>query len=326
MGSVSFGQSTKGKGQSLVFFGNERLATGVSTTAPTLQALIAAGYDVKAVVSNYERGTSRNARELEIKEVADKNGIPMLLPDKPVDIIDQLKSFSAEVAVLVAYGRIVPQEIIDVFPKGIINIHPSLLPLHRGPIPLESVILNGEVKTGVSVMQLVKAMDAGPVYGQTEVLLNGNETKQELADKLLEIGVKMVIELLPGILNGSVISKPQDDTKATYDKMIGKADGIIDWHKTAEQLEREIKAYAVWPKSYTSIAKREVILTSAHVDESPKSKVESRKLKPGEISITEDKELAAQTDDGLLIVDKLKPAGKKEMSAKEFLSGYGKNL
>lgn len=311
----------------LVFFGNERLATGVTTTAPTLKALINAGHKVVAVVSNYERGTSRNARELEIQAVAEKHGIPVLLPENPADIIDQLKNFNADVAVLVAYGRIVPQNIIDVFPKGIINIHPSLLPMHRGPTPIESVILDGSAATGVSVMQLVKAMDAGPVFMQTQVELSGTETKQELADHLLEIGGKMIIELLPGILDGSVLAKPQNDSTATYDKMITKEDGRIDWTKSAEFLEREIRAYAEWPKSYTTLAGIDLIVTKVHVvlgQSEPIGKI--FKVAAENMDLDNNGLLFAQTAEELLAIDFLKPAGKKEMTAKEFIAGYGKNL
>ena len=300
----------------LVFFGNERLATGVVTVAPTLRALIAAGYDVVAVVSNYERGTSRNARTLEIQYIADAHNIPVLLPEKPADIADTLQSYDAAVAVLVAYGRIVPQEIINIFPRGIVNIHPSLLPLHRGPTPLESVILNGDDRTGVSVMSLVKAMDAGPVYGQSEVPLSGSETKQELADSLLEIGSLMVIELLPGILDGSIEAKPQDDVAATYDKLIAKDDGKIDTTKSAERLEREIRAYAWWPKSYTTLKGKEVIITAAHV-------VPTNHGTPGELTTDKDTGiLMIDTANGSLCIDKIKPAGKNEMTAKQFLNGY----
>jgi methionyl-tRNA formyltransferase len=308
----------------IVFFGNERLATGVSTKAPTLQALIKAGYDVKAVVSNYERGTSRSARELEIKQVADSHNIPVLLPDSPIDIIDQLKNFDAKIAVLVAYGRIIPQSIIDIFPYGIVNIHPSLLPLHRGPIPIESVILSGEERTGVSIMQLVKAMDAGPVYGQKEIVLNNTETKQELADMLLSIGSEMVIGLLPGILDGSFTVTAQDDARATYDKMIKKEDGKIDWSKPAVQLERGIRAFVEWPKSSTILAGKEVIITKAHVcEQNQESRIKNQE---SIVWKTENGELAVQTSKEILIIDILKPASKKEMTAREFLAGYGKDL
>jgi methionyl-tRNA formyltransferase len=312
--------------KSLVFFGNERLATGVGTSAPTLQALIDAGYDVVAVVSNYERGTSRNARELEIKEIAERYNIPVLLPDNPSDIADQLRDFGAEIAVLVAYGRIVPQNVIDIFPKGIINIHPSLLPLHRGPTPIESVILDGSKTTGVSVMQLVKAMDAGPVYGQSVVDLSGTETKQQLADHLLDIGSKMVLELLPGILDGSVIAKPQDDNDVTFDKTIAKSDGIIDWNKSAVQLEREVRAYAGWPKSTTTLAGQEVIITGAGIAVSAvKIPVGSR---IGDVTVSDGviegvaKAIFVQTSDGCLMIERLKPAGKNEMDSSAFINGY----
>jgi methionyl-tRNA formyltransferase len=293
----------------VVFFGNERIATGVSTTIPTLQALIAAGYEVAAVVSNYEAGTSRSARQLEVQSIANAHNIPMLLPDKPTDILEELRDFGAEIAVLVAYGRIVPQSIIDLFPRGIVNLHPSLLPLHRGPTPIESVILHGETKTGVSIMCLEAAMDAGPIYGQSEIALRGDETKQELADTLLNVGSKMLIELLPGILDGYIIAKPQNNEAATYDKLIKKEDGRIDLTKPARVLEREIRAFAEWPKSYTTIAGTDVIITKAHIAEA-----------------ANENELAIKTGKDYLIIDTLKPAGKNEMTAAEFLRGYGKDL
>jgi methionyl-tRNA formyltransferase len=173
--------------KTIVFFGNERLATGVSTDAPTLEALVKAGYNVAAVVSHYEAGQSRKARVLEIDEVAKRHSIPVHLPEKPEHLAEELKAIGADVGVLVAYGKIVPQSLIDIFPKGIVNIHPSLLPLHRGPIPIESVILDGSSRTGVSIMALAKEMDAGPVYAQSEVKLDGQETKQHLADHLLDV-------------------------------------------------------------------------------------------------------------------------------------------
>ncbi len=304
--------------KTILFFGNERLATGVSTTAPTLTALIEAGYDVAAVISNFERGTSRSARDLEIAAIAEKHGIPLLLPAKPGDIIDDLLAYRAEAAVLVAYGKIVPQSVIDIFPSGIVNIHPSLLPLHRGPTPLESVILDGSAKTGVSLMQLAKEMDAGPVYGQSELELKGDETKQELADQLLEIGGSMLIELLPGILDGSVVALPQDDSRATYDQLINKDVGELDWTKPAAQLEREVRAFAEWPKSRTEVAGKEVIVTKACTAKGSG--------KPGEIDINGiDNVVTVTTSDGLLCIEKLKPAGKSEMNAGAFIRGYARS-
>ncbi len=304
----------------ILFFGNERLATGVNTNLPVILALIEHGYDIAAIVSNYTNGKSRNARDLEIKRVAQAHNIPLLLPIKLTDIRDQIIGYSAGAAVLVAYGKIVPQEIIDLFPKGIINIHPSLLPNHRGPTPIESTILNGDFKTGVSIMKLAKNMDAGPIFDQLEFKLSGMESKQDLADNLLKLGKSLILKLLPGILDGSVVPVKQDETGASYDKLITKADGLIDWKKTAIQLEREIRAYLRWPGSHTHIASKEVIITKAHVVDQKVSGTHQTEV--GTISILEGKVLAIQTGEKMLAIDKLTPIGKKEMSAQSFMAGY----
>jgi len=298
---------------SIIFFGNERLATGVSTGVSTLKAILQAGYRVAAIVSHNEDTNSRKPRPLEIAEVAESHSIPILLPSKPADIHDQLVSYGAEIGVLVAYGKIVPQSIIDIFPKGIINIHPSLLPKHRGPIPLESVILNGETETGVSVMGLVKAMDAGPVYAQETVPLRGDETKQELADTLLGIGSKLILNVLPQALAGTAQPKPQDDSQATFDELISKQDGVLDFSKPAEQLAREVRAYLGWPQSRTSIGNKEVVITAAHV--------EAGTGEPGKVW-REDKKFGIYTTSGIFVIDSLKPVGKNEMTAQAFLNGY----
>ncbi len=306
----------------IVFFGNERLATGISTTAPTLRSLIKNGYDVTAVVSNFTAANSRQARELEIADIAKSHNIPLMLPEKLRDIKAQIAGFGASVGILVAYGKMVPQDIFAMFPHGIINIHPSLLPRHRGPTPIESSILQGDQKTGVSIMQLASAMDAGPIFGQSELTLNGTETKQELADKLLDIGQAMIIDLLPGILDDKIAALPQDNASATYDRLIDKADGSIDWHKPAVQLEREIRAFDGWPKSRTTIVGKEVIITKAHV-----LQVKNNNKKPGNIDLVKDLgELHVACGQDSIVIDRLKPAGKPEMTAQAFIAGYGQTL
>lgn len=297
----------------IVFFGNERLATGVTTSADTLQELVNGGYNVVAVVSHNEATASRQQRELEVAVVAKKHGIPVFLPAKPAEIIDTLAEFKPMLGVLVAYGKIVPQSVIDLFPRGIVNIHPSLLPLHRGPTPLESVILDGSKKTGVSLMRLASEMDAGPVYAYSELDLQGNESKQFLADELLALGSSMLGALLPRIISGDVIGAPQDGSKATYDSLITKGNGVLDWQKPAAQLEREVRAYAEWPKSRTILGGNAVIITKAHML--------SGVGEPGKIW-KEGKNFGIYTTGGIFVIDSLKPAGKAEMSAEAFLAGY----
>jgi len=286
----------------------------VTTPASTLQALLAAGYKVEAVVvAQNDQGKSRRGRELEVATIAKAHNIPLIAPAKLKAVKDDLAAYKATAGVLVAYGKIVPQEVIDIFPKGIINIHPSLLPKHRGPTPIESAILHGDKETGVSLMQLSAKMDAGPVYAQETVLLHGNESKQMLADQLLALGGNMLVHYLPDILSGKLKASKQNDKQATYDKLISKEAGQLDYHKPAEELEREVRAYAGWPKTHVLLANQQLVITSAHA-------VAGQGM-PGSMWL-QGKELGIFCQEGILVFDSLIPAGKKEMTAQAFLAGY----
>lgn len=259
----------------LILFGNEKLATGITARHVVSEALITEGYGIAASITG--------------------------------DVPSDLAKHKAEAAVLVAYGKIIPQDILDIFPKGIINLHPSLLPKYRGPTPIETAILEGASETGVSLMRLSARMDAGPVYEQKRLPLNGDETKQELADRLLELGKEMLVDKLPAILDGWLTPKPQNDHEATYTKLLEKADGEIDWQKPAEVIERQVRAFAGWPRSRAKVHNRDVIITKVRVAENEKDGELVIKCRPGYLEIQE------------LIA----PSGKT-ISAEEFLRGYQK--
>jgi methionyl-tRNA formyltransferase len=297
------------KSNKLVFFGNERLATGLShTSAPTLRRLVKNGYEITAVVSHYSAGSSRNSRPLEIAGIAKQHNIPVLLPDNLTAIKDQLQNMDAVAAVLVAYGKIIPKEIIDVFPRGIINIHPSLLPKYRGPTPIEQAILDGVSQTGVSIMQLTAGMDAGPLYAQTKLNLEGDESKEMLAENLLGLGSHILLEVLPGILSGSLQPYAQADSDATYTKLLVKEDGIIDWSADSKIIERQVRAFMGWPKSRADVMGHKVIITKARVAKDKNDGALVMQCQPGWLEI---QELVA-------------PSGRKITGA-EFLRGYAKN-
>lgn len=307
--------------KTIVFFGNERLATGVSTDAPTLRRLIAAGYHIAAIVSHYSHGQSRNARPLEVSDIAAEYNIPVLLPDRLSDIRDTLASSNAIAGVLVAYGKMVPESIINLFPRGIVNIHPSRLPAYRGPTPIESVILEHEPETAVSLMQLAKEMDAGPLYAQQSIKLTGSESKQDLANTLLSIGGDLLQHHLPNILEGRLTPTPQSDTSATYCSLIMKSDGHIDWHKPSQRIADEIRAYAGWPGSRTTLGTIEVIITRSHID------TVACHDQPGKVTVLSPDSFAVQAGDGhRLVVDELKPLGKNNMTARSFLAGYRQKI
>jgi methionyl-tRNA formyltransferase len=306
--------TTKKMSNKILFFGNERLATGVHSSVSTLQALLTGGYEVPAIiVAQAETAKSRQQRQLEVSVIAGQHDIPVLSPADLAETHDQLAAYDAEMAVLIAYGKIVPAAILDLFPKGIINVHPSLLPLHRGPTPIENAILDGDRQTGVSLMRLSAKMDAGPVYAQKTMRLNGDETKQGLADRLSAIGVDMVLEYVAEILDGSARPQPQTESNSTYDHLIAKADGQLDWTKPAVRLEREVRAYAGWPRSRTRLGSTEVIVTGCHV--------QSGRGEPGSI-LTDSGQLSVFCSEEILVIDSLIPAGKKEMAGKAFLAGY----
>jgi len=300
-------------GQSLIFIGNERLATAVTTTAPIFRALILAGYKFEAVVASHEDAISRQKRDLEIGQVAQAHNIPVILPGSEIPLVDKLRKHPATAAILAAYGQVVPQAVIDLFPRGIINIHPSLLPKLRGPTPIETAILEGSLQTGVSLMKLEAGLDTGPVYAQKKTALNGTETKPELSEKLGQLGAELLIKHLPDILSGALIPKPQTG-HASFSQKITKAGGKIDWSKPASQLEREIRAYAGWPGSYTKLAGKDVSITQA--------KIYNLSGTPGDIFVAERQNLGVYCGKNALTIERIKPAGKKEMTGQEFTRGY----
>ncbi|MDN5274115.1 MAG: methionyl-tRNA formyltransferase [Candidatus Saccharibacteria bacterium] len=291
----------------LLFFGNERLVSGLKTTnAPVLTALIEHGYTIAAVVSHHSDGKSRNNRELEVAQVAANHDIPVYLPNRPSEIRDELIALGAEAAILVAYGRIIPQSIIDIFPKGIINIHPSLLPNYRGPTPIESAITNGDKETGVSIMQLTAGMDEGPVYAQTTVPLIGTETKFDLYEKLSDASVELLLKVLPTILDSSLQPTSQDDSKATYCQLLSKSDSQLSPTTfTAAEAERRVRAHLGFPKTKTALLGHDIIITKAHVETEPKT--------PLDIECR---------DGAFLSVDELIAPSGRAMSSEAFLRGY----
>ena len=299
--------------KTILFFGNERLATSVTTRLPVLNQLVLNGYYIAAIILAGKSGRSDNS---EVVNFAGQHQIPVhYLTDIS---LEKLADYKASVAILASFGSIVSQAVIDLFPQGIINIHPSLLPKHRGPIPIEAAILDNDRRTGVSIMRLSASMDSGPLYDQKSLALTGNETKQDLADQLDQTGAELLIRNLPGIITGQLTPQPQPLTGSSYDRRLTSQTGRLDFRQTAEVLERQIRAYAGWPKSRLDIQHLQLIVTAAHVES-------KQATDPGQISINK-QQLWIDTAQDALSIDRLIPAGSKEMSSAEFIRGYGKIL
>ncbi len=297
----------------IIFFGNESVATGVTTNAPLLRSLISHHYNVCLVVINKHTISSRHKQELAIERVAKEFKIPLVSPDKLSDINDQIKSLQPTLGVLVAYGRIIPETTLKLFDCGIINIHPSLLPEYRGSTPIEHAILDGRTQTGVTVMLVTPEMDAGPILDQAKLRIHSSYTKQTLADKLLLLGHDMVLKLIPKILAGQFTTHKQNNNAATYTKLISKSDGKLDGEKNSLTLLRQIKAYAGWPGSYLDYKGSVVNVLEANQS--------NLNVQSGQLAKL-NKKLYFGTRDGAIEITLLKPASKSVISAREFINGH----
>ncbi len=288
--------------KTIVFFGTEDF----SLTA--LAGLIDAGYIIAAVVTkpDSKKGRGQRLTPPSVKVLAEQHNIPVWQPTKLSDIADDIRALSNPAGVLVSYGKIIPQSIIDLFSPGIVNVHPSLLPLYRGPSPIESAIKNGDTQTGVSIMQLSSAMDAGPVYMQSTHPLDHTETQPELYVTLAQEGTELLLETLPRIISGDCKPTPQDDTKAVYCSLLQKTESILDpTALTASEAERRIRAHLAFPKSKLLLVGHLCIITAAHV------------------ATTKNTPLEVQCVDGhYLVIDELIAPNGRRMSAQSFTNGY----
>lgn len=285
----------------IVFFGSGPVA------AKSLE-LLAQNFTVEAVV------TKPTTTEAMAKIVGSSNVYSVGTKAELDDLMSK-KPFEAKLAVLIDFGIIVSQSVIDYFPLGIVNSHFSILPELRGADPITFAILSGQNKTGVSLMLLVMAMDEGPLLTQKEINIEPDDTSVTLTDRLISLSDQLLAEHIPKYVNGEINPKAQTG-EPTYSRKLTKQDGQIDWSKPAEQIEREIRAYEEWPRSYTNLNGIDVIITKAHT-------VPSDFGEPGAIQVVkESKSLIVQCGSGYLCIDSIQPAGKKEMPVKAFLAGY----
>lgn len=293
--------------KTIIFFGTDEFS------AVSLRELIERGFTIGAVVTKPDsrKGRGRELQASVVKQIALQNNIPVWQPLKMMEIADRIAALQQAknekpIGVLVSYGKIIPQAIIDLFEPGIINIHPSLLPKYRGPSPIESAILHGDTETGVSIMQLSAEMDAGPVYKQVFFSLNDTEQAPDLELKLAALGAQELVTILPSILNGSLQPQAQDDTLASYCKLLSKDDSILDLETlTAEQAERRVRAYIAYPKTKATIAGHLVVITKAHIANASESILD------------------IQCNGGqFLSIDELIGPSGRAMDAKAFLNGY----
>lgn len=299
----------------IIFMGTPDFSVG------TLEALTRAGHEVTLTVTQPDKpkGRGKSMQFPPVKEAALAHGIEVYQPAKVRDeaCIEYLRNYEADIIVVVAFGQILPKEILTMPRYGCINVHASLLPKYRGAAPIQWAVINGEPVTGVTTMRMDEGLDTGDMILKEEVVLTPEETGGSLFERLAQTGAELCLKTLAAIEDGTAVYTPQDHTKATHTTMIKKQLGEIDWNKSAEELERLIRGLNPWPSAYTHLNGKTLKIWKAAV----KEQEGNSQTEPGSVAEVTKDGLAVQTGQGLLKLLEVQLEGKKRMSIDAFLRG-----
>lgn len=298
----------------VIFMGTPDFSVG------TLEALIEAGHEVALAVTQPDKpkGRGKEMQFTPVKEAALKHGIPVFQPKKvrEPECVEELRKYNADVIVVIAFGQILPKEILELTPYGCINVHASLLPKYRGAAPIQWSLIDGEEVTGVTTMQMDEGLDTGDMILKTEVPIEKAETGGSLHDKLAAAGAKLCVETLQALEEKTAVWEKQGETPTAYARMLDKKLGAIDWTQDAAAIERLIRGLNPWPSAYTMWNGNVMKIWEAAVTE------ESDGAEPGTIIKVEKDAFTVQTGKGQLKVLSLQIPGKKRMDTAAFLRGY----
>jgi len=265
-----------------------------------------------------------------VKKWATENDLPIFQPDKikSPKWIEKIKTIGPRLIILAAYGQIIPKEILEIPQYGALNIHPSLLPKYRGPSPIQTTILNGDKETGVTIILMDEEMDHGPIIQNSKFKIqNSKITHIELSKQLSDLGAELLIKALPDYIQKKIQPQEQNHRQASFCPIIKKEDGKIDWSKSADEIERMIRALNPWPGTYCEYKNQNEnlklkILEADTVNKKNPSTTIGAGYKIGEAFLDENKNLCVQTGNGALILKTIQLEGKKPATAKEFLNGH----
>lgn len=295
---------------SILFFGTPQFAL------PSLQALLDAGEDIALVMSQPDKPQGRGhlLSAPPVKELALEHGIPILQPTRMRDpeLHARLRSYQPEFIVVVAYGRILPLEILNIPARGCINVHGSLLPRYRGAAPIQWSIINGDAETGVCTMLMDEGLDTGAVLHCDRISIAPDDTTATLFDKLALVGARTLVRTLQDIRAGKVAPKPQEG-EVVLAPPLKKEDGRIDWTKSASVLANQIRGMNPWPSAFCFLGSERIKVVKAHAEPGAAAPGLAVKASSGILRIG--------TGKGLLQIDELQPDGKRAMTASAFLAG-----
>lgn len=297
-----------------VFFGTPRFAV------PSLSALFEAGFAVPLVVTQPDRPVGRSGRPQPspVASLAEERGIPVEKPARVrgnAPFLETLRGAMPDVIVVVAYGKILPDEILDLPPRGCVNVHASLLPRHRGASPVQAAILAGDKETGVATMRIVSELDAGPVYLARKVAIGDSEDAAALSDRLARAGAELLVETIRGLESGALEPHPQAG-EPTFSRPLTREDARVDWSRPAAEIERRLRAFTPWPGLYGILGGERVKLIELE------SAVSSeRESEPGTLRAEGGWPVVAAGQGSALVLRRVQRAGRKPITGREFLDG-----
>jgi methionyl-tRNA formyltransferase len=290
-----------------------------ATAAATLEQLLQGPDRIVGVVTRPDRPAGRGQKiaPSPVRRVAETHGIPVVAPEKirAAHFLDTLRDWDPEIIVVVAYGRILPKVILELAPRGCLNVHYSLLPKYRGAAPAAWTIINGEAKAGVTTMRLVEKMDAGPVYLQESIAVAPDETSGSLQTKLTPIGSRLLLETLRQLKEGTLQPWEQDESAVTFAPMLKKEDGRIDWNRSAPAIERCVRGLDPWPGAYTDIGNKLLKVHRAKVLPADGNG------NPGEVVRADAGGFWVATGAGIISLEEVQLENKRRLPGAEFIKG-----
>lgn len=296
----------------LIFMGTPQFAI------PSLEKLIKAK-DLE-IVGVFTQADKKQGRKQEIsyspvKKIALKHNLTVFQPNRIKDQTDIILNLKPDIIVVIAYGQIIPQTILNIPKYNCLNVHGSLLPKYRGASCLAAPILNGDNETGITIMKMEAKMDTGPILKQFKIKLNQTETLQDIHDTLANLSAEHLDSVILDYTKNKIKEEKQDDSQASYVKLTKKSDGLIDWQKSATEIEREIRAYFPWPGSFSFYQAKMLKILEAKISN------EQLNLKPGEVNY-QAKKIFIGTGQGVLDILKLQLSGEKILTSQEFINGH----
>lgn len=294
-------------------------------SVPILEALIAADYEIAAVVTQPDRpvGRKKILTPTPVKEAALKHGLLVLQPEKisGSEELAKIIELQPDLLVTAAFGQFLPQKLLDVPTYGAINVHASLLPKYRGGAPVHYALIRGEKETGVTIMYMEKKMDAGAILSQRSLEITEKDDVGTLFKRLSRLGRDLLMDTLPDLLAGNITPIQQDEEKVTYSPNIKAEEEIIEWTKTAKEIDWQVRGMRPWPGAYTFLKDKRLKIWDVTPLEEQTSEL------PGIITrIEKEAVFVACGENTVLQLNELQPAGKSKMTAKAFLSGVGSQL